>query len=119
MTTVEPPQPTRTRSANFRVSRGNEREHAAPAQPAFNELLDSDAVGPRDLRADAVRAANDDQQSIGQILQALQRRPARTSYLVAALFSGAWVVGCLALSWAYLSDLSAALGPGHSSGRAS
>src|SRR5687767_287490 len=26
------------------------------------------------------RAANDDQQSIGQILQAVQRRPARTSY---------------------------------------
>ena len=68
----------------------------------------------RAREARACRAANDDQQSIGQILQALQRRPARTSYFVAAVFSAAWVVGCLALSWAYLSDLSAALGPGHS-----
>ena len=31
------------------------------------------------------------------------------------MFSAAWVVGCLALSWAYLSDLNAALGPDHSS----
>ena len=33
--------------------------------------------------------ANDDQQSIGQVLHALQKRPARTSYFVAAIFSGA------------------------------
>ncbi len=59
-------------------------------------------------------AANDDQQSIGQILQALQNRPARTSYFVAAIFSAAWVIACIALSWAYLRDLNAALGPNHS-----
>ena len=58
--------------------------------------------------------ANDDQQSIGQILRALQNRPPRTSYFAAAIFSGAWIVGCLALSWAYLGDVSAALGPNHS-----
>src|SRR5208282_5365047 len=39
---------------------------------------------------------------------------ARSSYFVATVFSCAWVSGCFALSWAYLSDLSAALGPGHS-----
>ena len=55
--------------------------------------------------------ANDDQQSIGQILQALQRRPARSSYFVATAFSCAWIVGCLSLAWAYLSDINAALGP--------
>src|SRR5208282_301645 len=33
---------------------------------------------------------------------------------VAALFSCAWIIGCLALSWAYLGDLNAVLGPGHS-----
>ena len=49
----------------------------------------------------AGRAANDDQQSIGQILHALQRRPARSSYLVAALFCGAWIIACLGLSLAY------------------
>ncbi len=68
----------------------------------------------RSARPKLLAAANDDQQSIGQILQTLQRRPARTSYVVAAVFSAAWVVGCLALSWAYLSDLNAALAPGHS-----
>ncbi len=58
--------------------------------------------------------ANDDQQSIGQVLQALQNRPARTSYFVAAIFSGVWIVGCLALAVAYLGDVNAALGPNHS-----
>jgi hypothetical protein len=78
------------------------------------EFHDTDAIGTRDLAGSAPRAANDDQQSIGQILHALQRRPARSSYFVATLFSAAWIVGCLSLSWAYLSDLNAALGPGHS-----
>ena len=92
-----------------------DHEHRAAPEPAFNELFESDAVGTRDLRAESARtAANDDQQSIGEILRALQRRPPRTSYLVAAVFSGAWIVGCLALSWAYLSDLNTALGPDHS-----
>src|SRR5208282_1768412 len=81
--------------------------------PAFDETFDPDGSGTH-AEPSALRAANDDQQSIGQILHALQHRPARTSYFVAALFSGAWVVGCLALSWAYLSDLNAALGPGQS-----
>src|SRR5580698_4205781 len=91
--------------------------HTEPAMPAFDEAIDLDDIDPRDHRAaepQPFRAANDDQQSIGRILRALQDRPARTSYFVAALFSAAWVVGCLALSWAYLADFNAALGPGHS-----
>jgi hypothetical protein len=101
-------------AGDLHASPDDDRGVQAPTPPAFNELLDSDPVGTRDLRPEAVGAANDDQQSIGQILQMLQRRPARTSYVVAAVFSGAWIVGCLALSWAYLSDLNAALAPGHS-----
>ncbi len=85
--------------------------HTQP--PPHHDRFESDAIGTPDLGG-PTRAANDDQQSIGQVLQALQRRPARTSYLVAAVFSAAWLVGCLALSWAYLGDLSAVLGPGHS-----
>jgi Apolipoprotein A1/A4/E domain len=82
-----------------------------PGQSAADtEFSDGDAIGSRDLSELAARAANDDQQSIGQILQSLQRRPARSSYLVATLFSGIWIIGCLALSLAYLSDLHAALG---------
>ena len=68
----------------------------------------------RDLPGVAGRAANDDQQSIGNILRALQRRPARSSYFFAAVFSGVWIVGCLALSLAFFSDLHAAVGAGRS-----
>ena len=68
----------------------------------------------RDVTDVARRAANDDQQSIGQILQALQRRPARSSYFVAAVFSGVWIIGCLGLALAYFSDLHTALGTGRS-----
>src|ERR1700733_3090613 len=91
---------------------GKLRAHAAA--PAETDLFASDPIGSRDLSGPGSRAANDDQQSIGQILPALQRHPARSSYFVATVFSAAWIVGCLSLSWAYLSNLSAALGPGHS-----
>jgi len=85
-----------------------------PAPPAPDVVLDSEAIGTRDLAASSTAPANDDQQSIGQVLQALQRRPARTPYFIAALFSAAWVTGCLALSWAFLPELGALLAPGHS-----
>jgi hypothetical protein len=96
-----------------------DRTSFAPAPNATERFASagsdiSDRRAP-DLRAQVTRAANDDQQSVGQILQALQRRPARTSYVVAAACSGAWLIGCFALSFAYLSSLSAALGPNHSS----
>src|SRR5690349_15244041 len=88
------------------------RRRGARAAAIDDDIFHADEVASRrDSSAAALHAANDDQQSIGQILHALQRRPARTSYVVAALFSLAWVVGCLALAWAYLPDLHSALGP--------
>src|SRR5580704_6236199 len=80
-----------------------------PTTPAFDEAIDLDDIDTRNhdtrdhrtAEPQPFRAANDDQQSIGRILRALQDRPAKTSYFVAAMFSAAWVVGCLALSWAY------------------
>ena len=40
------------------------------------------------------RAANDDRETIGQILQAIQKgRPARSVYTLATLFAGVWLVG--------------------------
>ena len=87
----------------------------SPAPPPMPPAFDAaDAVGGRAGDPQVFRAANDDQQSIGQVLQALQRRPAGTSYTVAAIFSAVWVIGCVGLSWAYLPDLTAALSPGHS-----
>ena len=90
------------------------RQQGAAASPAEQDLFGTDAIGTRDLSGPGSRAANDDQQSIGQILHALQRRPVRSSYFVATVFSAAWIVCCVSLSWAYLSELSAALGPNSS-----
>ena len=45
------------------------------------------------------RAANDDRQSVGQILQALQQRPSRLPYLFALTFSGIWTAVALAAAW--------------------
>jgi Apolipoprotein A1/A4/E domain len=83
----------------------------APPSPS---LFDADPTAAPGSDSRAYSAANDDQQSIGQVLRALQNRPARTSYFVAAAFSAAWIVGCVGLSWAYLGDVNAALGAGHS-----
>src|ERR1700691_1745670 len=93
---------------------GSTEDRAQRAPSTDAERFDSDAIGTRDLSAPGTRAANDDQQSIGQILYALQRRPARSSYFVATVFSAAWIVGCVSLSWAYLSELTAAPGPSSS-----
>src|SRR5262252_4822242 len=57
------------------------------------------------------RPANDDRESIGQILRTLQHRPARTSYLIATVFAVVWVFAGLVLGWMYLPELQAALGP--------
>jgi hypothetical protein len=57
------------------------------------------------------RPANDDRESIGQILRTLQRRPARTSYVLASIFAGVWVIAGLGLGRVYLPDIQEALGP--------
>jgi len=96
-----------------------DRPRFAPSPKATERFVapssDVQDLPAPDLRAQVARAVNDDQHSVGQILQALQRRPARTSYAVAAACSAAWLIGCFALSFAYLSALNAALGPNHSS----
>src|SRR3981081_2451172 len=63
--------------------------------------------GPGALR----RPANDDRESIGQILRTLQRRPARTSYVFASVFAGLWIFAGLVLGWLYLPELQASFGP--------
>jgi Apolipoprotein A1/A4/E domain len=90
------------------------RSRGAVPPAARQEEIDTGAIGTRDLAAQSGRVANDDQRSIGQVLQALQRRPARSPYFAATAFSCAWIIGCLALSWSYLSSLNSVLGPDHS-----
>ena len=69
------------------------RPQRSPSRPPLRRprppkwCMNPRRIGTRDLSAPSARPANDDQQSIGQILQALQRRPARTPYFIAGLFS--------------------------------
>src|SRR5262249_41721028 len=80
-------------------------------QSAKTELFEDDVRRPEDAGALRRPAANDDRESIGTILRSLQRRPDKTSYLLASIFAGVWVVGGFAISWLYLPELQAALGP--------
>ena len=61
--------------------------------PAADLFQDDDAASPPWAEDGPVRPANDDRQAIGKILQALQRRPSRTPYLIATTFSVLWVIG--------------------------
>ena len=74
------------------------------------EHLDAE-VSPPEEQGLLRRPANDDRESIGQILRSLQRRPARTSYMIATVFAVAWVLAGLALGWMYLPQLEAAVSP--------
>src|SRR6266700_869081 len=59
------------------------------------------------------RAANDDRETIGQILQAIQKgRPARNVYTLATIFAGVWLVGSGLLTISFLPSLQAAIGQG-------
>src|SRR4051794_21137467 len=78
---------------------------------AREDLFETDEVSLADEPGALRRPANDDRESIGQILRTLQRRPSRTSYIFASVFAGLWVLAGLVLGWLYLPQLRAALGP--------
>ena len=59
---------------------------AEPAAPVRTRTADVEEVRP------AQRAANDDRQSVGQILQSMQRRPSRAPYMAAFFLSAVWVL---------------------------
>ena len=87
--------------------------------PSYNDSLrHARRRRPADLRIRSRsraprRAANDDRETIGQILQAIQKgRPARNVYTLASLFAGVWVVGCGLLTVSFLPSLQAAIGQG-------
>ena len=74
-----------------------------------------------DLRDEAVAApsrlaANDDRESVGHLLRALQRRPSRAPYLIAWLFTVCWGVFFAGLVFGvYASELKDILGQGTTS----
>ena|SRR5207249_1994477 len=60
------------------------------------------------LRADdggMRRPANDDRESIGSILRLLQQTPSRTSYVLASVFAGVWIVAGFALGFLYIPEI--------------
>ena len=94
------------------------RPYEAPRRNAYG----SDPAPERDLFEDSAPAHDDvrpsqyagreEHQSIAQILNTLQQRPAKTSYVVATLFALAWA-GCgVALAFLYMPDLQSVLKQG-------
>src|SRR6185437_16404385 len=65
------------------------RADIGPTRPERTTVFDALEQPPA-----ARRAANDDRETIGQILQAIQSgRPARSVYTMATLFAAVWGVG--------------------------
>src|SRR5277367_3444636 len=86
------------------------RDDAAPSippvTPAYGETpfdtrasSDRPMFDPIEEPRPARRAANDDRETIGQILQAIQKgRPARNVYTLATLFAVIWIAGAVLLT---------------------
>src|SRR6266446_4013324 len=84
-------------------------ESAFDTRPSEDRPIFEPIEEPRPTR----RAANDDRETIGQILQAIQKgRPARNVYTLASIFAAIWVLGAALLTASFLSSLQAAVGQG-------
>src|SRR6266403_4240051 len=98
----------------------NASSTASASTPAYSESAfdsrpsqDRPIFEPMEESRPTRRAANDDRETIGQILQAIQKgRPARNVYTLATLFAGVWVIGCGLLTVSFLPALQAAIGQG-------
>jgi hypothetical protein len=78
-----------------------------------SSAVDRQVFDPIEEPRPSRRAANDDRETIGQILQAIQKgRPARNVYTLATLFAGVWILGAGLLTVAFLPSLQAAIGQG-------
>ena len=89
----------------------------ATSAPAYSDTpfdtrpSDRQSYDPIEEPRSPRRAANDDRETIGQILQAIQKgRPARSVYTLATVFAAIWIVGCCLLTVSFLPSLQAAMG---------
>src|SRR5262249_3717204 len=109
-----------TNADALRSSARGDMESPAAQASAFNEpgfdvvpKPDRPSFEPMEELRQTRRPANDDRETIGQILQAIQKgRPARNIYTLATLFAAVWVVGCGLLTVSFLPSLQAAIGQG-------
>src|SRR5215218_1356929 len=84
------------RSERSAPLRGERSEPIAPAPserlaPAYDDDMPTDRIdlSHAEVAPSARRAANDDRETIGQLLQAIQKgRPRRNVYTIATIFSG-------------------------------
>ena len=91
------------------------RRTARPVSTSTEDdlFLDEPRGAPRvDDITQPRRAANDDRLAIGQILQAVQRRPSRTPYLIASVLSLAWIAAAVFVAWPHLPALQTELAGG-------
>jgi hypothetical protein len=109
--------------ASAEANRNSIRSEGGPptissAEPAYSEAAfeprsntDRPVFDPIEEPRAFRRAANDDRETIGQILQAIQKgRPARSVYMLATIFTVVWLVGCGLLTVSFLPSLQAAIG---------
>src|SRR5947207_4997387 len=93
---------------------------SSASTPAYNESAfdtrpneDRPTFEPIEEARSTRRAANDDRETIGQILQAIQKgRPARNVYAIATAFAGVWTLGAALLTISFLPSLQAVIGQG-------
>src|SRR5260370_20977935 len=98
----------------------NETNESSASTHAYNESAfdtgpseDRPTFEPIEEPRPSRRAANDDRETIGQILQAIQKgRPTRNVYTLATIFAGVWLVGAGLLTVSFLPSLQAAIGQG-------
>src|SRR5690349_6159567 len=84
-------------------------ERTFDTRPGVGRDSSESVQEPRSSR----RAANDDRETIGQILQAIQKgRPARNVYTLATIFAVIWSVGAALLTIGFLPSLQATVGHG-------
>ena len=104
---------------NTRGSVRSDAASTASSAPSYDDNFDTRPSADRQIfepieeTRSSRRAANDDRETIGQILQAIQKgRPARNVYTLASLFAGVWVIGCALLTYSFLPALQASIGQG-------
>jgi apolipoprotein A1/A4/E domain-containing protein len=83
-----------------RENRRRSRRDAARDQEVF--FGEPSAAEPEAAEDAQPPAANDDRQSVGRMLQTLQRRPSRRPYVIAGIFAVGWIAAGIMLGMAQL-----------------
>ena len=90
-----PQSGTEPEHATLRLPEVEEHPLFAPMKPERNKIADTaktaDFSAERGPVTPSVPPANDDRDSVGAMLRALNRKPSRAPFVLASLFSGLWI----------------------------